>query len=144
MMQVQNDMSTVVNSFILRRINTLNAHHLPRKVVQVVCYKLTANQQTIFKHLVNDKDMQYVLDRKTQKCQECVKNLCEINMFFFNPNLFHLSYIIYIFILFLFHPHDNCHRRYNLKLAKNVLSCIFILQAHGTLVILKDCSVFYF
>ena len=35
MMEIQNEMSTTVNEFILRRINTVNAQHLPPKLVQV-------------------------------------------------------------------------------------------------------------
>jgi DNA repair and recombination RAD54-like protein len=40
MMQTQMDMSSIVNDFILRRVNTLNAQHLPPKLVQVVCCNL--------------------------------------------------------------------------------------------------------
>ena len=49
MKEIQNDMSTTVNEFILRRINTLNAEHLPPKLVQVVCCNLTEIQQTMYK-----------------------------------------------------------------------------------------------
>ena len=35
------DLSSIVNDFILRRVNTLNAQHLPPKLVQVVCCNLT-------------------------------------------------------------------------------------------------------
>ena len=41
MQETQNSMSTTVNDFILRRINTVNAQHLPPKLVQVVCCNLT-------------------------------------------------------------------------------------------------------
>jgi DNA repair and recombination RAD54-like protein len=41
MMDIQQEMSTTVNDFILRRVNTLNAQHLPPKLVQVVCCNLT-------------------------------------------------------------------------------------------------------
>jgi DNA repair and recombination RAD54-like protein len=41
MNELQQEMSTTVNDFILRRVNTLNAQHLPPKLVQVVCCNLT-------------------------------------------------------------------------------------------------------
>jgi DNA repair and recombination RAD54-like protein len=41
MMDLQQEMSATVNDFILRRVNTLNAQHLPPKLVQVVCCNLT-------------------------------------------------------------------------------------------------------
>ena len=52
-MQIQNEMSTIVNEFILRRINTLNAQHLPPKLVQVVCCNLTEIQKNMYSHLVS-------------------------------------------------------------------------------------------
>ena len=64
MMEIQQDMSLTVNNFILRRINTLNAQHLPPKLVQVVCCNLTEIQQNMYQHLVNSKAMQHVLDGK--------------------------------------------------------------------------------
>jgi DNA repair and recombination RAD54-like protein len=64
MMDIQNDMSTTVNEFILRRINTLNAEHLPPKLVQVVCCNLTEIQQNMYQHLITSKDRQHVMDGK--------------------------------------------------------------------------------
>ena len=54
-------MSSLVNEFILYRINTLNPQHLPPKLVQVVCCKLTDIQQNIYQHMVFSKDMQFGL-----------------------------------------------------------------------------------
>ena len=45
MVELQVEMSSTVNDFILRRVNTLNAQHLPPKLVQVVCCNLTPTQQ---------------------------------------------------------------------------------------------------
>ena len=64
MMEIQNEMSSTVNEFILRRVNTLNAEHLPPKLVQVVCCNLTTIQQNMYQHLVEQKDMQHVMDGK--------------------------------------------------------------------------------
>ncbi|KAL7537050.1 hypothetical protein ACHAXR_007557 [Thalassiosira sp. AJA248-18] len=64
MNDLQQEMSATVNNFILRRVNTLNAEHLPPKLVQVVCCNLTEIQQNMYAHLCNCKDMQHVLDGK--------------------------------------------------------------------------------
>jgi DNA repair and recombination RAD54-like protein len=64
MLEKQNYMSDIVNEFILRRINTLNAQHLPPKLVQVVCCKLTPMQENIYNHLIGSKAMQQIRDGK--------------------------------------------------------------------------------
>jgi SNF2 family DNA or RNA helicase len=64
MLQKQNEMSSIVNEFILRRVNTLNAQHLPAKLVQVVCCKMTDMQQNIYNHLIGSKAIQQVTDGK--------------------------------------------------------------------------------
>jgi len=68
MLDIQQEMSSTVNNFILRRVNTLNAQHLPPKLVQVVCCNLTEIQQNMYAHLCNSKDMQHVLDGKQVNC----------------------------------------------------------------------------
>ena len=57
-------MSSIVNEFILRRVNTLNAQHLPPKLVQVVCCKLTDMQENIYNHLIESKALQHATDGK--------------------------------------------------------------------------------
>lgn len=78
MMDIQNDMSKTVNEFILRRINTLNAQHLPPKLVQVVCCKLTEIQQNMYQHLVTSKDMQHVLNGKQVNCLGSIQMLMKL------------------------------------------------------------------
>ena len=78
MMTVQNDMSTLVNEFILRRINTLNAQHLPPKLVQVVCCNLTEIQQNMYQHLVSSKDMQHALNGKQVNCLSSIQMLMKL------------------------------------------------------------------
>ena len=78
MMQIQNDMSTTVNEFILRRVNTLNAQHLPPKLVQVVCCQLTELQQNMYQHLVTSKDMQHVLNGKQVNCLGSIQMLMKL------------------------------------------------------------------
>ncbi|CAN0006928.1 unnamed protein product, partial [Ectocarpus sp. 12 AP-2014] len=60
----QNEMSTVVNEFILRRTNNINAKHLPPKLVQVVCCRLTPAQTKIYKHLLSSKEIRHILNGK--------------------------------------------------------------------------------
>ncbi|KAL7581624.1 hypothetical protein ACA910_022177 [Epithemia clementina (nom. ined.)] len=78
MMDIQNEMSRTVNDFILRRVNTLNAQHLPPKLVQVVCCNLTSIQQNMYLHLVNSKDMQHVLDGKQVNCLSSIQMLMKL------------------------------------------------------------------
>jgi DNA repair and recombination protein RAD54 and RAD54-like protein len=78
MQQIQNDMSTIVNDFILRRVNTLNAQHLPPKLVQVVCCNLTEIQQNMYQHLITSKDMQHVLDGKQVNCLASIQMLMKL------------------------------------------------------------------
>jgi len=79
MMQIQNDMSSTVNEFILRRVNTLNAQHLPPKLVQVVCCNLTDIQRNMYQHLVNSKDAQHVLDGKQVNCLSSIQMLMKLS-----------------------------------------------------------------
>eukprot|EP00546_Thalassionema_frauenfeldii_P004971 CAMPEP_0178907450 /NCGR_PEP_ID=MMETSP0786-20121207/7379_1 /TAXON_ID=186022 /ORGANISM="Thalassionema frauenfeldii, Strain CCMP 1798" /LENGTH=1017 /DNA_ID=CAMNT_0020579253 /DNA_START=302 /DNA_END=3352 /DNA_ORIENTATION=+ len=78
MMQIQNDMSTIVNDFILRRINTVNAEHLPPKLVQVVCCNLTDIQQNMYQQLVNGRDMKHVMDGKQENCLGYIQMLMKL------------------------------------------------------------------
>mmetsp|Transcript_9495 Transcript_9495/g.13456 ORF Transcript_9495/g.13456 Transcript_9495/m.13456 type:complete len:1151 (+) Transcript_9495:176-3628(+) len=78
MQSVQNDMSALVNLFILRRINTLNAEHLPPKLVQVVCCNLTEIQTNMYQHLISSKDMQHVLDGKQVNCLSSIQMLMKL------------------------------------------------------------------
>jgi len=78
MMELQNDMSVIVNDFILRRVNTLNAQHLPPKLVQVVCCNLTDIQKNMYEHLISSKDMQHVLDGKQVNCLSSIQMLMKL------------------------------------------------------------------
>ncbi len=78
MMEIQNDMSSIVNEFILRRINTLNAQHLPPKLVQVVCCNLTEIQQNMYQHILNSKDLKHVLEGKQVNCLGSIQMLMKL------------------------------------------------------------------
>jgi len=78
MVEIQQEMSETVNQFILRRVNTLNAQHLPPKLVQVVCCNLTEIQQNMYAHLCNSKAMQHVLDGKQVNCLGSIQMLMKL------------------------------------------------------------------
>lgn len=78
MLDIQQEMSATVNNFILRRVNTLNAEHLPPKLVQVVCCNLTEIQENMYSHLCNSKDMQHVLDGKQVNCLGSIQMLMKV------------------------------------------------------------------
>ncbi len=78
MMEVQKNMSTIVDEFILRRVNTLNAQHLPPKLVQVVCCNLTDIQKNMYQHLISSKAMQHVLDGKQVNCLSSIQMLMKL------------------------------------------------------------------
>lgn len=78
MMKIQEEMSRIVNEFILRRVNTLNAQHLPPKLVQVVCCNLTDIQQNMYQHLIASKDLQHVMDGKQVNCLGSIQMLMKL------------------------------------------------------------------
>jgi DNA repair and recombination protein RAD54 and RAD54-like protein len=78
MVQTQAEMSGIVNDFILRRINTLNAQHLPPKLVQVVCCNLTDIQRNMYEHLVQSKAMHHVLNGKQVNCLGSIQMLMKL------------------------------------------------------------------
>ena len=78
MVEVQQEMSATVNNFILRRVNTLNAQHLPPKLVQVVCCNLTEIQQNMYAHLCDSKATQHVLEGKQVNCLGSIQMLMKV------------------------------------------------------------------
>ncbi len=48
-------MCEIVNQFILRRTNSLNAKHLPPKLTQVVCVNLSTIQRQIYLHFLQSE-----------------------------------------------------------------------------------------
>ncbi len=60
----QNTMSRIVNEFILRRTNTLNAQHLPPKLTQVVACRMTDIQESMYRRLLNSKEVNHILSGK--------------------------------------------------------------------------------
>ncbi|KAL3681387.1 hypothetical protein R1sor_024343 [Riccia sorocarpa] len=75
------ELSETVNQFILRRTNALLSNHLPPKIVQVVCCRLTDLQLKIYGHFVRSKNVRQVLEDKTKRSKvlasiTALKKLC--------------------------------------------------------------------
>jgi SNF2 family DNA or RNA helicase len=51
--EASNELSSIVNKFILRRTNALLSQHLPPKLLQVVCVKMTDVQRNIYMSFLN-------------------------------------------------------------------------------------------
>ncbi|KAG0470025.1 hypothetical protein HPP92_016725 [Vanilla planifolia] len=74
------ELSAKVNQFILRRTNALLSNHLPPKIVEVVCCKLTPLQIQLYKHFVQSKNVKHVISELKQStilaCITALKKLC--------------------------------------------------------------------
>ena len=57
------ELSDLVNTFILRRTNTLNAKHLPPKLMTIVCINLCQLQKDLYTHFLKSKDEQRDADK---------------------------------------------------------------------------------
>lgn len=51
------ELSSIVNDFILRRTNSLLSKHLPPKVVEVVCCRMTPLQYQLYCHFVQSRSV---------------------------------------------------------------------------------------
>jgi len=60
-MQRSTELSTIVNQFILRRTNALLSQHLPPKVVQIVCCKMTGLQEKLYRNFLQSKVVKKLL-----------------------------------------------------------------------------------
>lgn len=73
------ELSTIVNKFILRRTNTLLAAHLPTKVTEIVCCRLTSLQINLYRHFLESKAADAALTGKQSKVLAAItalKKLC--------------------------------------------------------------------
>lgn len=74
-------LSEKVNQFILRRTNALLSNHLPPKIVEVVCCRLTDLQANLYRHFIESKNVKQVLQDQTKRCKvlasiTALKKLC--------------------------------------------------------------------
>ncbi|PSS26102.1 Protein CHROMATIN REMODELING like [Actinidia chinensis var. chinensis] len=75
------ELSAKVNQFILRRTNALLSNHLPPKIVEVVCCKLTPLQSELYNHFVHSKNVKQVITEEMKQSKilayiTALKKLC--------------------------------------------------------------------
>ncbi|CAI8587210.1 unnamed protein product [Vicia faba] len=75
------ELSAKVNQFILRRTNALLSNHLPPKIVEVVCCKLTPLQSDLYKHFIQSKNVKRVINEEVKQTKilayiTALKKLC--------------------------------------------------------------------
>lgn len=75
------ELSDKVNQFILRRTNALLSNHLPPKIVEIVCCKLTELQEKLYRHFIHSKNVRQALEDKTKRARvlssiTALKKLC--------------------------------------------------------------------
>ncbi|XP_073308403.1 protein CHROMATIN REMODELING 25-like isoform X3 [Primulina huaijiensis] len=75
------ELSAKVNQFILRRTNSLLSNHLPPKMVEVVCCKLTTLQAELYNHFIHSKNVKRAISEDTKQSKilayiTALKKLC--------------------------------------------------------------------
>ncbi|KAJ8763549.1 hypothetical protein K2173_002432 [Erythroxylum novogranatense] len=75
------ELSTKVNQFILRRTNALLSNHLPPKIVEVVCCKLTPLQAQLYSHFIHSKNVKRAITEEAKQSKilayiTALKKLC--------------------------------------------------------------------
>ncbi|KAH7679572.1 DNA helicase protein [Dioscorea alata] len=75
------ELSAKVNQFVLRRTNALLSNHLPPKIVEVVCCKMTSLQQKLYKHFIQSKNVKRVISEEIKQSKilayiTALKKLC--------------------------------------------------------------------
>ncbi|XP_068321911.1 protein CHROMATIN REMODELING 25 [Pyrus communis] len=75
------ELSGTVNQFILRRTNALLSNHLPPKIIEVVCCKLTPLQIDIYNHFIHSKNVKRAISEDTKQSKilayiTALKKLC--------------------------------------------------------------------
>ncbi|XP_042427998.1 DNA repair and recombination protein RAD54-like [Zingiber officinale] len=75
------ELSAKVNQFILRRTNTLLSNHLPPKIIEVVCCRLTPLQLELYNHFIQSKNVKRVISEEMKQSKilayiTALKKLC--------------------------------------------------------------------
>ncbi|XP_062091450.1 protein CHROMATIN REMODELING 25 isoform X2 [Humulus lupulus] len=75
------ELSAKVNQFILRRTNALLSNHLPPKIIEVVCCKLTPLQSELYNHFIHSKNVKRAISEELKQAKilafiTALKKLC--------------------------------------------------------------------
>ncbi|KAH0681279.1 hypothetical protein KY284_022364 [Solanum tuberosum] len=75
------ELSSKVNQFILRRTNALLSNHLPPKIIEVVCCKLTPLQSELYNHFIHSKNVKRAIAEEAKQSKilayiTALKKLC--------------------------------------------------------------------
>lgn len=75
------ELSSKVNQFILRRTNALLSNHLPPKIIEVVCCKLTPLQSELYNHFIHSKNVKRAIAEEGKQSKvlayiTALKKLC--------------------------------------------------------------------
>ncbi|XP_065872787.1 protein CHROMATIN REMODELING 25 isoform X2 [Euphorbia lathyris] len=75
------ELSAKVNQFILRRTNALLSNHLPPKIIEVVCCKLTPLQEELYNHFIHSKNVKRAISEEAKQTKilayiTALKKLC--------------------------------------------------------------------
>jgi DNA repair and recombination RAD54-like protein len=76
--KLQKELSTIVNEFILKRGNILNAQHLPPKLIQFICCRPTALQLELYTGLLNSKEIRGIQEGKQTNTLNVIRQLINI------------------------------------------------------------------
>ncbi|GLT98291.1 hypothetical protein SLE2022_158020 [Rubroshorea leprosula] len=75
------ELSAKINQFILRRTNALLSNHLPPKIIEVVCCKLTSLQSELYNHFIHSKNVKRAINEERKQSKilayiTALKKLC--------------------------------------------------------------------
>lgn len=79
------ELSKIVNDFILRRTNTLLSAHLPPKVVEMVCCRMTPLQYSLYVHFLQSRSVRTLF--ATQKSARALSAIISLRKLLNHPKL---------------------------------------------------------
>lgn len=83
----QNELSDIVNGFILRRTNNLLSNHLPPKIHEVVCCKLSDLQLKLYEDFIQSKNVKQVLAENTKHSARVLSSITQLKKLCNHPKL---------------------------------------------------------